>query len=121
MAINRCARLRLPKLQCIFKTAKRSWEEKPSGEKPQKPGILDTVGTFGAIMATVLVGATSPNSVLTWSHWEHGVNGPQAVFRYRIPQETPRFFVGFGYLANDKVFPFKVKSPLSRRARSRPS
>ena len=79
--------------------------------KPQKPGILDTVGTFGPILATVLVGATSPNSVLTWSHWEHGVNGPQAVFRYRIPQETPRFFVGFGYLANDEVFPFKEKVP----------
>jgi hypothetical protein len=69
------------------------------------------VGTFGPILATVLVGATSPNSVLTWSHWEHGVDGPQAVFRYRMPQETPRFFVGFGYLANDEVFPFKEKVP----------
>ncbi len=46
--------------------------------KPQKPGILDTVGTFGPIMATVLVGATSPSSVLNWSHWEKGVNGPQS-------------------------------------------
>jgi VWFA-related protein len=82
-----------------------------NGGKPQKPGILDTVGTFGPIMATVLVGATSPNSVLKWSHWEKGVNGPQAVFNYRIPQETPRFFVGFGYLANDMVFPFKEKVP----------
>jgi VWFA-related protein len=82
-----------------------------TGGKPQKPGILDTVGTFGPIMATVLVGATSPNSVLTWGHWEQGVNGPQAVFRYRIPQETPRFFVGFGYLADDEVFPFKEKVP----------
>ena len=79
--------------------------------KPQRPGILDTVGTFGAIMATVLVGATSPNSVLKWSHWEKGVNGPQAVFSYRIPQATPRFFVGFGYLANDLVFPFSEKVP----------
>jgi VWFA-related protein len=82
-----------------------------TGGKLQKPGILDTVGTFGPILATVLVGATSPNSVLTWSHWEHGVDGPQAVFRYRMPQETPRFFVGFGYLANDEVFPFKEKVP----------
>jgi VWFA-related protein len=82
-----------------------------TGGKPQKPGILDTVGTFGPILATVLVGATSPNSVLTWSHWEHGVNGPQAVFVYRIPQETPRFFVGFGYLAHDEVVPFKEKVP----------
>jgi hypothetical protein len=79
--------------------------------KPQKPGILDTVGTFGPLMATALVGATSPNSVLKWSHWEKGVNGPQAVFGYRIPQATPRFFVGFGYLANDVVFPFSEKVP----------
>jgi VWFA-related protein len=79
--------------------------------KPQKPGILDTVGTFGAIMATVVLGATSPNSVLKWSHWEKGVDGPQAVFSYRIPQATPRFFVGFGYLANDLVFPFSEKVP----------
>jgi VWFA-related protein len=78
---------------------------------PQKPGILDTVGTFGPIMATVVVGATSPNSVLKWSHWEKGVNGPQAVFSYRIPQATPRFFVGFGYLAYDLVFPFNEKVP----------
>jgi VWFA-related protein len=79
--------------------------------RPQKPGILDTVGTFGPIMATVLLGATSPNSVLKWSHWEKGVNGPQAVFNYRIPQATPRFFVGFGYLANDMVSPFREKVP----------
>jgi VWFA-related protein len=79
--------------------------------KAQKPGILDTVGTFGPIMATVLVGATSPNSVLKWSHWEKSVNGPQAVFSYRIPQATPRFFVGFGYLANDMMFPFNEKVP----------
>jgi VWFA-related protein len=79
--------------------------------KPQKPGILDTVGTFGPIMATVLMGATSPNSVLKWSHWEKGVNGLQAVFSYRIPQATPRFLVGFGYLANDMVFPFNEKVP----------
>jgi hypothetical protein len=82
-----------------------------NGGKPQKPGILDTVGTFGPILATVLVGATSPNSVLKWSHWEKGVNGPQAVFSYRIPQATTRFFVGFGYLANDMVFPFNEKVP----------
>ena len=79
--------------------------------RAQKPGILDTVGTFGPIMATAVVGATSPNSVLKWSHWEKGVNGPQAVFSYRIPQATPRFFVGFGYLANDLVFPFSEKVP----------
>jgi VWFA-related protein len=82
-----------------------------TGGKPLKPGILDTVGTFGPILATVLVGATGPRSILTWSHWEHGVNGPQAVFRYRVLQGTPLFFVGFGYLANDEVFPFKEKVP----------
>jgi hypothetical protein len=82
-----------------------------NGGKPLMPGILDTVGTFGPILATVVVGATSPGSLIAWSHWEHGVNGPQAVFRYRVPQGTPLFFVGFGYLANDLVFPFREKAP----------
>ena len=71
--------------------------------KPLMPGepILSTVGTFGPLLATVVAGATSAGSDLSWSRWEQGMNGPQAVFRYRVPQETPLFLVGFGYLAND--------------------
>ncbi len=82
-----------------------------TGESRRGRGSSTRWGLSAPIMATVLVGATSPNSVLKWSHWEKGVNGPQAVFSYRIPQETPRFFVGFGYLANDMVFPFREKVP----------
>jgi hypothetical protein len=29
------------------------------------------------------------------------MDGPQAVFRYRVPQELPFFRVGFGYLTSD--------------------
>ena len=72
---------------------------------------LDTVGTFGPILATVLVGATSPGSDLTWSRWEQGANGLQAVFRYRVPQESPLFYLGTSYLTNDdRMVPFEKRA-----------
>jgi hypothetical protein len=72
---------------------------------------LDTVGTFGPILATVLMGATAPGSDLAWSRWEQGARGPQAVFRYRVPQETPLFLVGADYVTNDdRVIPFAKKA-----------
>jgi hypothetical protein len=49
----------------------------------------------------MLVGATSVDSALSWSRWEKGASGLLSVFRYQVPQETPDFLVGFGYLAND--------------------
>ena len=73
---------------------------------------LDTVGTFGPILFNVLKGATAADSNLTWSRWEHGANGPQAVFSYRVPQESPLYYVGFGYLTNDDRM-----APLEKRAR----
>ena len=73
---------------------------------------MNTTGTFGALLATVFVGATSAGSDLTWSRWEQGPNGPRAVFRYRVPHETPLFLVGFSYLANDdRLVPFQQKAP----------
>ena len=72
---------------------------------------LDTVGTFGPILVNVLKGATAADSTLTWSHWEHGPNGPEAVFSYRVPQESPLFYVGFGYLTNDdRMIPLQKKA-----------
>jgi hypothetical protein len=32
--------------------------------------VVDTVGTFGAVLNTVLVGAMSPGSDLQWSRWD---------------------------------------------------
>jgi hypothetical protein len=93
----------------------RSGKEVVEGEVVKEKGrtrgnrmMLDTVGTFGPILAAVLGGATSPGSELFWSHWEEGPNGTQAVFRYLVPKETSLFLVGSDYLTNsDTVIPFE--------------
>lgn len=72
---------------------------------------LNTVGTFGAVLATVVVGASEKGSELAWSRWEQGTNGPLAVFRYRVPRETPLFRAGSNFLTiDDRVVPFQKKS-----------
>ena len=98
----------------LFRDGKEIVDTEASKGKPLKPGerTLSTVGTFGPLLVTVLKGATSAGSDLTWSRWEQGADGPQAVFRYRIPQETPFFLVGFGYLASDdRLVPLEKKEP----------
>ncbi len=91
------------KATLLFRDGKEVVREQVTEGKPLVPGepTLTTVGTFGPLLATVVAGATSAGSDLSWSRWEQGTNVLQAVFRYRVPQETPLFSVGFGYLAND--------------------
>lgn len=69
--------------------------------------ILNTVGTFGAVLNTVLVGAMSSGSDLQWSRWEIGPNGQEAVFRYRAAYESPVFVIGFTYLSADRAVSIK--------------
>jgi VWFA-related protein len=77
-----------------------------------KPGehVLNTVGTFGAVLNTVVVGAISHGS-LQWSYWERGANGLQAVFQYQVPRESPIFVVGFTYVAADKAISLRMEAP----------
>jgi hypothetical protein len=93
-----------------FRNGKEVIEGEVTREKRQKHEertILDTVGTFGPILAAVLKGATTPGSSVAWSRWEQGIHGPQAVFSYRVPQETPFFVVGSKYLTyDDRAIPF---------------
>jgi hypothetical protein len=73
---------------------------------------LKTIGTFGPILVTVLTAARLPHSELEWARWEQGENGPLAVFRYSVPQETPLFTAEFCCLANDfGAIPFKKSAP----------
>ena len=48
----------------------------------------------------VFAGVASARSEFTWSHWEQGAEGPQAVFRYAVPQDMSHFEVGFCCLAD---------------------
>jgi VWFA-related protein len=102
------------KATMLFRDGKEVVKEETVKGKPLKLGEqnLKTVGTFGPLLVTVLVGTTSAGSDLTWSRWERGPNGPQAVFRYRVPHETLNFLVGFGYLADDdRLVPFQQNVP----------
>jgi hypothetical protein len=72
---------------------------------------LDTWGTFGPILAVVFAGASAPRSKFTWSHWEQGVAGPQAVFRFAVPQDASHFEVRFCCLADpDGTILFKEEA-----------
>ena len=62
--------------------------------KPQEPDKgLTTWGEFGPILGTVLIDAA--RSRLSWSHWELGANGPEAVFSYAVPKEKSHYDVRF--------------------------
>jgi VWFA-related protein len=88
----------------------RDGKELVTGEsvKGKAAGRLETIGTFGPVLAMALMGATAPQSDLTWIRWEKGKNGPEAVFRYHARPEQPLYNAGAEYLTrDDKAVPFQ--------------
>jgi len=68
--------------------------ESDSGkEKNAKKGAryLETNGTFGAILGTVVSDAI--HGKVTWGGWETGDSGPMEVFRYSVPENQSHFNV----------------------------
>jgi VWFA-related protein len=61
------------------------------GESQEKG--LFTQGVFGPILTTVVGDALKGK--ITWSRWEEGANGAEAVFHYTVPQEKSHYSVGF--------------------------
>jgi VWFA-related protein len=55
------------------------------------PAGLKSWGEFGPILGLILVDAAK--SQLAWSHWERGAAGPQAVFRFVVPQGKSHYEV----------------------------
>jgi VWFA-related protein len=55
--------------------------------------VLATSGEFGPILAVVFTDATKGK--ITWSHWEQGGAGPNAVFHYEVPQDKSHFLVAY--------------------------
>ena len=67
-------------------------------KKPQPPDKgLATWGEFGPILGIVFIDAARSN--LTWSHWELGAGGPQAVFHYAVPKEKSHYELRFCCIA----------------------
>jgi VWFA-related protein len=88
----------------------RDGKELVTGEsvKGKAAGTLETMGTFGPILAIALMGATAPQSDLAWSRWEQGKGGQEAVFRYHARPEQPLYMAGAEYVArDDKAVPFR--------------
>ena len=67
---------------------------------------LTTWGEFGPILGTVLIDAA--RSRLSWSHWELGGGGPQAVFQYSVPKEKSHYEVRFCCVAESYGFQISV-------------
>lgn len=65
---------------------------KGSKREPQQNG-LSTEGVFGPILTTVVGDALKGK--ITWSRWEDGANGTEAVFHYAVPIEKSHYSVGF--------------------------
>ena len=80
-------------------------------KRKQRKARLDTEGTFGPILAMVFVDAAAAHSEFTWSHWEQGTDGLEAVFRYTIPYDKSQFEVGFCCLADPDGTIFFKKYP----------
>jgi VWFA-related protein len=65
-----------------------------AGKKPQEPVEgLKTSGEFGPILQTALLDGAQ--SKLTWSHWEQGAHGPEAVFGFEVPKGKSHYQVTF--------------------------
>jgi VWFA-related protein len=67
---------------------------------PETPTAgMNTFGEFGTILSTVLVDAAQ--SSLSWSHWEQGAAGPEAVFRYAVPRQKSHYQITFCCVPGD--------------------
>jgi VWFA-related protein len=92
----------MTKATVLIRNGKESVDANAKKPKSGHKRARDLVeeGTFGPILATVVVGAAAPGSRMVWSRWEQGVNGMEAVFRLSVPRETPLFDVAFCYEAD---------------------
>lgn len=83
---------------------------------------LQTIGTFGPILVTVMTAARLPQSKMEWARWERSEYGQLAVFRYQVNEETPSFLAEFCCLADDfELIPFKKTAPFHGEIAVNPS
>jgi hypothetical protein len=68
-----------------------------SGESQLGTAGLSTSGEFGPILTAALLDAGQGD--LAWSHWDQGVAGPEAVFRYAVTTGKSHYRVNGQYPA----------------------
>ena len=77
---------------------------KGNGSQSEPKGLIFS-GIFGPLLGLVFVDAAQ--SKLAWSHWEQGMLGPQAIFRYMVPVEKSHYKLRVcctPFVAGDHVF-----------------
>ena len=82
--------------------------EAVKGKRPRKKErSMDTKGTFGPILSTVILDAAHGD--LRWSRWEQGAAGVRAVFRYVVPKEQSHYELSYCCLTDgDGTSVFKL-------------
>jgi VWFA-related protein len=78
-------------------------DKKSKGKKsnPQAQRVV-LLGTFGPILSVVIENAA--NGHLSWSRWEQGANGPEAVFQFKVPKDKSQ------YVANSNGLPLNLQT-----------
>jgi hypothetical protein len=69
------------------------WGETKIDESDGEVLSLLTMGEFGPILRMVL--ADGGQGTLTWSHWEQGAAGQEAVYRYSVPKGKSHYQTQF--------------------------
>ncbi len=78
--------------------------EKKTGSQSAKKKDLNFTGVFGPILGSVLVDAMASDSRLIWGHWAEGERGKEAVFRYVVRDDNPRYTLVHCCLVGGKEF-----------------
>jgi hypothetical protein len=83
-------------------------EEEDAEKRKSRPNArnrdLKLVGVFSPVLGAVLGDTTRSGSILTWSHWELGERGREAVFRYLVRSENPHYNVVYCCLTEERSF-----------------
>ncbi len=74
-------------------------KEKAAKHEAQVHGLL-TAGEFGPFPRTVLADALKGK--ITWSQWEQGSGGIEAVFHYTVPKDDSHYLVQFCCVTEDQ-------------------
>lgn len=77
----------------LYRDGKEAIDTGDSKKPPPATGGLTTMGVFGPILSTVLLDAAQ--NKLSWSRWEQGPAGPEAVFSYEVPKEKSHYEVNY--------------------------
>ena len=100
--------LREAVIQTVTLRYRNGHEEEDAEQRNRSPGArnrdLKLVGVFSPVLGAVLGDTARSGSILTWSHWERGERGREAVFRYLVRSENPHYNVAYCCLTEGRTY-----------------